>query len=96
LHENGINVKLTKCGGLTPAKRMITKARELGMKVMVGSMNEGAIGTSAAAHLLPLLDYADMDGTLLLAEDVGTGITIENGKINYSETNGIGVVVNDF
>ena len=93
---HGINIKLTKCGGLTPAKRMITKARELKMKVMVGSMNEGTIGTSAAAHLLPFLDYADMDGTLLLAEDVGTGITIENGKIIYGEGNGIGVVVKDF
>jgi L-alanine-DL-glutamate epimerase-like enolase superfamily enzyme len=75
---------------------MITKARQLGMKVMVGSMNEGTIGTSAAAHLLPLLDYADMDGTLLLAEDIGTGITFNNGKIIYSEANGIGVVVKDF
>ncbi len=95
-HFHGINIKLTKCGGLTPAKRMITKARELGMKVMVGSMNEGTIGTSAAAHLLPLLDYADMDGTLLLAEDIGTGITINNGKIIYSEANGIEVSVKDF
>ncbi len=95
-HFHGINIKLTKCGGLTPAKRMITKARELGMKVMVGSMNEGTVGTSAAAHLLPLLDYADMDGTLLLAQDVGTGITIDKGRIVYGEGNGTGVVVKDF
>jgi L-alanine-DL-glutamate epimerase-like enolase superfamily enzyme len=95
-HFHGINIKLTKCGGLTPAKRMITKARELKMKVMVGSMNEGNIGTSAAAQLLPLLDYADMDGTLLLAEDIGSGLTVTDGKIIYGQENGIGVTVNDF
>ena len=69
---HGINIKLTKCSGITPALRMISKARELNMKVMVGSMNESSIGTSAIAQLLPLIDYVDMDGPLLLAEDVAT------------------------
>ena len=61
-HFHGINIKLTKCSGITPALRMISKARELNMKVMVGSMNESSIGTAAIAQLLPLLDYVDMDG----------------------------------
>ncbi|HUS03180.1 MAG TPA: dipeptide epimerase [Chitinophagaceae bacterium] len=95
-HFHGINIKLTKCGGITPAKRMITKARALNMQVMAGSMNESSIGTSAVAHLLPLLDHVDMDGPLLLAEDVGEGIKFDNGKIIYPETNGTGVIVNDF
>ncbi len=95
-HFHGINIKLTKCSGITPARRMITKARELDMKVMVGSMNESSIGTSAVAHLLPLLDYVDMDGPLLLAEDVGEGIKFNNGKFFFAEGNGTGVIVNDF
>ena len=95
-HFHGINIKLTKCSGITPARRMITKARELDMKVMVGSMNESSVGTSAVAHLLPLLDHVDMDGPLLLAEDVGEGIKFNNGKIIYAEGNGTGVIVNDF
>ena len=95
-HFHGINIKLTKCSGITPARRMITKARELDMKIMVGSMNESSVGTSAVAHLLPLLDHVDMDGPLLLAEDVGEGIKFNNGKIIYSKENGIGIIVNDF
>ncbi len=95
-HFHGINIKLTKCSGITPARRMITKARELDMKIMLGSMNESSVGTSAVAHLLPLLDHVDMDGPLLLAEDVGEGIKFNNGKIIYAEGNGTGVIVNDF
>jgi L-alanine-DL-glutamate epimerase-like enolase superfamily enzyme len=95
-HFHGINIKLTKCSGITPARRMITKARELDMQVMLGSMNESSVGTSAVAHLLPLLDHVDMDGPLLLAEDVGEGIKFNNGKIIYAEQNGTGVIINDF
>ncbi|WP_299666076.1 dipeptide epimerase [uncultured Polaribacter sp.] len=87
---HGVNVKLTKCGGLTPGKRMLLKAKELGMKTMVGCMTESTIGISAIAHLLPLLDYVDMDGGLLLKKDIAKGIRIENGVISYSEKNGIG------
>lgn len=93
---HGINIKLTKCSGITPALRMIEKARELDMKVMVGCMNESSIGTGAIAQLLPLLDYVDMDGPLLLAEDVAGGVTFDYGKIIYAEGNGIGVEVEDF
>jgi L-alanine-DL-glutamate epimerase-like enolase superfamily enzyme len=95
-HFHGINIKLTKCSGITPALRMISKARELKMKVMVGSMNESSIGTSAIAQLLPLLDFVDMDGPLLLADDVGEGVKFEDGKILYSNQDGIGVSVNPF
>lgn len=93
---HGINIKLTKCSGLTPALRMITKAHELGMKVMVGSMNESSIGTAANAQLLPFIDYVDMDGPLLLAEDVAEGVSYNNGKIIYKSLAGIGVHVNFF
>ncbi|RAJ05074.1 L-alanine-DL-glutamate epimerase-like enolase superfamily enzyme [Chitinophaga skermanii] len=87
---HGINIKLTKCGGITPALRMIHQAKALGMQVMTGSMNESTVGTSAVAHLLPLLDFVDMDGPLLLAEDTATGIRIVDGKIFYASGNGTG------
>ncbi len=93
---HGINIKLTKCSGITPALRMITEARELEMKVMVGCMNESSIGTGAIAQLLPLLDYVDMDGPLLLAEDVAQGVQFDYGKIIYANGNGLGVSVEPF
>jgi L-Ala-D/L-Glu epimerase / N-acetyl-D-glutamate racemase len=93
---HGINIKLTKCSGITPALRMISKARELDLKVMVGSMNESSVGTAAIAQLLPLIDYVDMDGPLLLAEDVAKGVTIDKGKILYNKLDGIGVSVTPF
>ncbi|WP_341843508.1 dipeptide epimerase [Chitinophaga caseinilytica] len=90
---HGINIKLTKCGGITPARRMILEAKQRGMKVMTGSMNESTVGTSAVAHLLPYLDFVDMDGPLLLAEDIATGVRIENGVIYYADRNGTGAVL---
>ncbi|MBI3719572.1 MAG: dipeptide epimerase [Sphingobacteriales bacterium] len=90
-HFHGINIKLTKCSGITPAKRMIEQARKLGMKVMIGCMNESTVGSAAIAHLAPLLDYVDMDGPLLLAEDVANGINYDNGKILYSGKPGLGI-----
>lgn len=92
-HFHGVNVKLVKCGGLTPGKRMIEEAKKLGLKTMVGCMTESTVGISAIAHLLPQLDYVDMDGALLLAEDIATGVTIKNGVIHYSELNGTGVTL---
>lgn len=88
---HGVNVKLVKCGGLTPAKRMIEHARRLGMKTMVGCMTESTVGISAIAQLLPLLDHVDMDGALLLAKDVATGVRIERGRVIYPNENGCGV-----
>lgn len=90
-HFHGINVKLTKCSGITPARRMIQKARELKMQIMVGCMNESTVGSAAIAHLLPFIDHADMDGPLLLSEDVATGIGYDYGKIYYSDDNGLGI-----
>jgi L-alanine-DL-glutamate epimerase-like enolase superfamily enzyme len=90
-HFHGINIKLTKCSGITPALRMIKKARELDLQVMVGCMNESTIGSAAIAHLLPLIDHADMDGPLLLEEDVATGIEYDHGKVIYSNDPGLGV-----
>jgi L-alanine-DL-glutamate epimerase-like enolase superfamily enzyme len=90
-HFHGINIKLTKCSGLTPALRMIKKARELRLKIMVGCMNESTIGSAAIAHLLPFVDYADLDGPLLLEEDVATGIEYDFGKIIYSDQPGLGI-----
>lgn len=91
---HGINIKLTKCSGITPAKRMIEKARELNMKVMMGSMNECSIGSAAIANFLPQLDYVDMDGPLLLAEDKASGIKYDEGKISLSTQPGLGIRVN--
>jgi L-alanine-DL-glutamate epimerase-like enolase superfamily enzyme len=88
---HGVNVKLVKCGGLTPARRMLLRARQLGLKTMVGCMTESTIGISAAAQLLPLLDYADLDGALLLAQDIATGVSIDRGRIIFPEEPGCGV-----
>jgi len=88
---HGVNVKLVKCGGLTPARRMLDRARPLGLKTMVGCMTESSVGISAIAQLLPLLDYADMDGALLLARDIASGVRIERGRILYPPEAGCGV-----
>ena len=92
---HGINIKLTKCSGLTPALRMIKEAKALGMKVMMGSMNESVIGSAAIAQFLPQLDYVDMDGPLLMTELNGIGLdyNLENnkGKIRPLTKPGLGV-----
>jgi L-alanine-DL-glutamate epimerase-like enolase superfamily enzyme len=90
-HFHGINIKLTKCGGITPAVRMISKARSLNMQVMIGCMNETTVGSAAIAHLAPLADYIDMDGPLLLSEDIATGISYDYGKISISDNSGLGI-----
>ncbi len=90
-HFHGINIKLTKAGGLTPARRMIRRARELGLKVMVGCMTESSVGISAIAQLLPLLDYVDMDGATLISRDVATGVRVEKGRAVFPSENGNGV-----
>src|SRR5207248_1651059 len=89
----GINIKLVKCGGLTPARRMIAEARRLGLKVMVGCMTESSVGISAIAQLLALLDYVDMDGAELLAEDVARGVRLDRGRCIYPNTPGLGVTL---
>lgn len=91
---HGINIKLTKCSGLTPARRMITTARSLGLKIMLGSMNESTVGTAALAQLLSFADAADLDGPLLLEEDLASGLLFEKGKVLPSSLPGLGVEVN--
>jgi L-alanine-DL-glutamate epimerase-like enolase superfamily enzyme len=92
---HGINIKLTKCSGPTPALRMIKEAKALGLKVMMGSMNESVIGSAAIAQFLPQLDYVDMDGPLLMTELNGVGLDFSfdqnNGKIAPLHRPGLGV-----
>jgi L-alanine-DL-glutamate epimerase-like enolase superfamily enzyme len=88
---HGVNIKLMKCGGLTPARRMIDQAKQCGMQVMVGCMTESTVGISAIAQLLPLLDYVDMDGAALLAEDIASGVRVEQGVCHFPTVHGTGV-----
>lgn len=88
---HGVNIKLAKCGGITPARKMIKKAKELGLKTMIGCMTESSVGIAAVAQLLPYLDYVDMDGALLLAKDIATGVEIVNGNVFLSDKPGTGV-----
>jgi len=92
LHFHGINIKLCKCGGLTPALRMIRHARELGLQVMMGCMTESSVGISAIAQVLPQLDFVDMDGALLLATDIADGVIIEpGGRVRFPDLPGSGI-----
>ena len=88
---DGINIKLMKCGGLTPARRMIENARKLGLKVMVGCMTESSVGISAISQLAALIDYVDMDGNLLIKSDVAEGVKLIAGEIVFPKRNGNGV-----
>jgi L-alanine-DL-glutamate epimerase-like enolase superfamily enzyme len=88
---DGINIKLVKCGGIWEALRMIHTARACGLKVMIGCMIESSIGITAAAHLSPLVDCADLDGNLLLREDPYAGVTVEHGKLLLPTECGLGV-----
>ena len=87
---HGVNVKLMKCGGLTPARRMVEHARRLGLKAMVGCMTESSVGISAIAQLLPLLDYVDMDGAMLLSNDPATGVELVDGHARFPKVDGTG------
>jgi L-Ala-D/L-Glu epimerase len=90
---DGINLKLSKCGGLREALRMVAVARAQGLLVMAGCMIETSLGITAAAHLAPLLDYADLDGAALLADDPHAGATIEGGVIRIPDGPGLGVTL---
>ncbi len=89
---DGINIKLMKCTGMREAYKMITLARALGMKVMLGCMTETSCGISAAAQLSPLVDWADLDGAVLIKNDLFDGATIVDGKITLPDRPGIGVI----
>ena len=88
---DGINIKLMKSTGLHEAYEMVVLARALGMKVMVGCMTETSCAVTAAANLAPLVDFANLDGNLLLATDRFNGMTVENGKVTLHDIPGIGV-----
>ena len=87
---HGVNIKLVKAGGITPALRMIQQAKALGMKTMVGCMTESSVGISAIAHIAPLLDYVDMDGAMLLSKDPARGVRIFPEKVGFPDGPGIG------
>jgi L-alanine-DL-glutamate epimerase-like enolase superfamily enzyme len=89
----GINVKLMKCGGMNAAYKMMTMARQMGMKILIGCMTETSCAISAAAQLSPLADWADLDGNLLISNDLYEGATIVDGKVTLPDRPGIGITV---
>jgi L-alanine-DL-glutamate epimerase-like enolase superfamily enzyme len=89
---SGINIKLMKCGGMHAAYKMITMARQMDMKILIGCMTETSCAVSAAAQLSPLVDYADLDGNLLISNDVYEGMTVVEGKITIPDRPGIGII----
>jgi L-alanine-DL-glutamate epimerase-like enolase superfamily enzyme len=88
----GINIKLMKCTGMREAQKMIVLARALNMKVMLGCMTETSCAISAAAQLSPMVDWADLDGALLISNDIFSGTTVVDGKVTLSDGPGIGIV----
>ena len=88
---HGINIKLMKCGGLRQAHKMVDLARSLDLKVMLGCMTETSCAVSAAAQLSPVVDFADLDGNLLISNDLFTGVTVVDGKLTLPDGPGIGV-----
>ena len=90
---DGINIKLMKSTGLNEAYKMIVLGRALGMKIMIGCMTETSCAVSAAAQLAPLVDFADLDGNLLIANDRFSGMTIKDGKITLVDKPGIGITL---
>ncbi|MEW4922584.1 dipeptide epimerase [Algibacter sp. 2305UL17-15] len=88
---HGINIKLMKCGGITPALKMIQKARDLNLKVMAGCMTESTIGISSLVQIAPLLDYIDADGAMLLETDIASGVGFKDGHILFADGFGSGV-----
>ncbi len=88
---DGINIKVMKAGGLQESLRMIYLARSLGLKIMLGCMIESSLGITAAAHLAPLVDWADLDGNLLLKEDPYRGVRTSSGQLFLPDTPGLGV-----
>lgn len=88
---DGINIKLMKAGGVRQALRMIRAARAVGLKVMLGCMIESSVAITAAAHLCPLVDWADLDGNLLLKDDPFSGVTVSGGRLVLNNMPGIGV-----
>ncbi|MBR0297568.1 MAG: dipeptide epimerase [Bacteroidales bacterium] len=89
---SGINIKLMKCTGMREAHKMVQLSRALGMKVMLGCMTETSCAISAAAQLSPAVDFADLDGNLLISNDIFDGVKVEDGKLTIPDRPGIGVL----
>ncbi len=89
---SGVNIKLMKCGGMNAAFKMALMARAMGMKVMFGCMTETSCAVTAAAQLSPLADWADLDGNLLISNDVYDGVKIVDGRVTLNNRPGIGIV----
>ena len=88
---DGVVIKLMKCGGLVEGVRMARAARELGLKTMIGCMMESSLAITAAAHISPLMDYADLDSGLMMTNDPFTGVKIDRGRMTLPEEAGLGV-----
>jgi L-alanine-DL-glutamate epimerase-like enolase superfamily enzyme len=88
---SGIVIKLMKCTGMREANKMITLARSFDMKIMFGCMTETSCAISAASQMSPMVDWADLDGMLLIKNDAFTGTTVKEGKLVLSDGAGIGV-----
>jgi len=86
-----VNVKLDKCGGIQEAMRTLLVAKSLGIKTMLGCMISSSISVTAAAHLSPLVDYADLDGNLLITNDPYVGVKVQAGKLILPVDPGLGV-----
>jgi L-Ala-D/L-Glu epimerase len=93
-HFDGVNIKVDKCGGLLEAFRMIQIAKSLGLKTMLGCMVSTSVAITAAAHLSPLVDYADLDGNLLIGNDPQTGVKVEKGRLVLPKGPGLGLIAN--
>ena len=89
---DGVNIKVDKCGGLLEAFRMIQIAKSLGLKTMLGCMVSTSVAITAAAHLSPLVDYVDLDGNLLIANDPMKGVTVVKGRLVLPTGPGLGLV----
>lgn len=92
-HYRSINIKLVKCGGLTPALELIKNARNLDFKIMIGCMTESTVGISAGAALVPLVDFVDLDGANLISNDIASGSKVDSGRILLSEKPGLGIKI---
>lgn len=90
---SGINIKLMKCTGMREANKMLTLARSLGMKIMIGCMTETSCAVSAAAQLAPKCDWADLDGNLLISNNPYSGMKVVDGKVTLIDQPGIGITV---
>lgn len=90
-HYSAINIKLMKCGGITPALELIREAKKLGYKVMIGCMTESSVGISAGIAVSQLCDFADLDGANLISNDFAKGSCVERGKLFLSEKPGLGI-----